>query len=740
MLVIWSHRFTRHLGLFTFFALIAVLVLAWPLIHARTHVPGRTTTDYYYFHWGYWWIRHALTHADLQVYKTNFILFPFQVNLAYHTLTPFWFPIWALTEPLIGTLPAFYLIFLLAMTLTGYSLYLFLRHEGVSNGLALIGGVALETTPLMIHALYWSWIDLVAWFWLPVHLLLWARVAHYAHQWRRGIGWALLQAVALWMMGLTDLLFFVFAAFLLIPYGLLTLFRARGWRLRLRLAGLGALVVGLAFLLLWQFGPLSHFAETDRSSFLPPSVETAPHLTFPGDFFAVDVDHGEQFTVGAYVLPLLLISLAIYLTPLRRRAQRQWDRRWFWLALALPPLLVALGANVTLMGHTINNWPFRWVYAASGKLFRFPARLAPVFIMMMLVFIGLTWTPLLRNRWRQTVVCGGLLLVILSSTHAWRPMPIQLPPHPYSFYETMGRDQSDYVVIEVPVAAGTGEYWIGSLDAIALQFNGMVHGKQMVNGFLSRAPLEDYWYLRTDDPLLSWLGQRRLLEPEEVEQQLRDRIFNWPIGYIVVHQDMIGMNGPTNQEIIGYFNSLPDLLCPFAVEDGAVAFRTAWHPDGCPPREPPEVSPGHYQIDIGAADDVRYIGWGWHWSESISGMALRWTGEYPQAKLYVDLPPGAYDVTIVAQAFWEPRQLRLIVNGVPSLPVNDSSQETITIPVEGLVPVTFAVDARTIGDGKFITLELAYDGWIVPAEVGQSGDTRKLALLVDQITFQRREE
>ncbi|HEX3052274.1 MAG TPA: hypothetical protein VHP83_16560 [Aggregatilineaceae bacterium] len=727
----------KHVGLLAFFALIAFLVLAWPLFHARTHIPGRTTTDYYYFHWGYWWIRHALTHADLQVYQTNFILFPFQVNLAYHTLTPFWFPIWALTEPLIGTLPSFYLIFVLCMTLTGYSLYLFLRSEGVSRGLALVSGVALETTPLMMHALYWGWIDLVAWFWLPVQLLLWAQVARHAHHWKWGLAWALLQGVALWAMGLTDLLFFVFLAFLLIPYGLLTLLRARTWRLRFRLSTLGTLVVGLSLLLLWFFGPLSHLSETDRSTFVPPPAETAPHLTFPDDFLDVNINYGEQFAVGAYVLPLLVLSLAVYFTPLRRRIQLKWDRRWFWLALALPPLIIALGAKVTVAGHTFKNYLFLWLYDASGKLFRFPARLAPVFIMLLLVFIGLTWTPLIKKRGQQMVVASGLLLVILSSTHVLRPMPIREPPRQYSFYEIMGQEQEEYVVLEVPVAAGTGEYWVGDLDAIELQFNGMTHGKQMVNSFLSRAPLADYWYLRTDDPMLSWLGQRRLLEPELVEQQLRERILDWPIGYIVVHQDLIGMNTSINQEIIGYFNSLPDLLCPFAVEEGAVAFRTTWHPAGCPPRIPREVSPGQYQIDIGASDDVRYLGWGWHWPENISGLLLRWTGEYPQAKLYVDLPPGAYDVTVIAQAFWEPRILRLLVNGVPAPLADNSSDNTAAIPTNTLVPATFTVDAETIGDGQYITLELAYDGWVVPAEVGQSGDTRKLALLIDQITFQR---
>ena len=72
---------------------------------------------------------------------------------------------------------------------------------------------------------------------------------------------------------------------------------------------------------------------------------------------------------------------------------------------------------------------------------------------------------------------------------------------------------------------GTGEVLIGDERAITLQMYTMTHEKRGVNGFISRAPTEHFWYLNTDDPLLSWLGQRRFLELETVEAQLRERIF-----------------------------------------------------------------------------------------------------------------------------------------------------------------------------------------------------------------------
>jgi hypothetical protein len=232
----------------------------------------------------------------------------------------------------------------------------------------------------------------------------------------------------------------------------------------------------------------------------------------------------------------------------------------------------------------------------------------------------------------------------------------------------------------------------------------------------------------TDDPMYSWLGQRRFLEPENVERQLRERIFDYPIGYIVVHQDLIGRHGSTPQEIIGYFNSLPDLLCPYTVEGDVAVYRTAWHPDGCPPRTPPETAPGIYTIDIGSSGDERYIGWGWHWQEDVSGVTLRWTGEYPQTEIYVDLPPDTYTIEIAAQAFWETRRLRLLVNGT-------ALADPATITVDSLHNYTFSIPASLVADGNHLKLTLDYDAWIVPVEVGQSADTRRLAVAVDWIRF-----
>jgi len=312
--------------------------------------------------------------------------------------------------------------------------------------------------------------------------------------------------------------------------------------------------------------------------------------------------------------------------------------------------------------------------------------------------------------------------------------PLQPILYPYKFYEKIGQERGEsydrLVVLEVPTGAGTGEVLLGNVDAIQFEFYGITHQKRMVNGFIARAPLENFWYIHIDDPMLSWLGQRRLLEGDTVRAQLQDRIFNWPIGYIVIHQDYIRRQYVDPLEITGYLNALPDLVCPWIVEGEAIVYRTRAHPDGCPSLIPPEVEPGVYMIDIGTPGDERYLGWGWHWPETVAGITLRWSGDYPQTYTYLDLPPGDYDVSLSTQAFWEPRQIRLWVNDQPL-------GDFVTVPIERLEEYTFHLPAEVVGNGKHLTLTLEYDTWRVPVQVGQSQDQRQLAVAVDWLRFTR---
>lgn len=782
-----SPSIRRQLLVIACFALLATLLMYMPLFYAETHVPGEGMTDYFHFHWSYWWTRHALTTPGLDLYETNFVMFPHTTNLAYHTYSPFWFPLWALLEPVTGTLIAVQIINLIALTLTGYAMYLLMRGQGISAGLALPGGALLMLSSAMYAAVYQTTIHYLGFFWLPLLLLIWGQVVRHVSQRRirgriPGFAWSVGMGVAFYLTVMTDYQYAMYAVFLLLPYGILTLVgagllvssltRARPGQVSdlplhvsrknevLRLIGAGVLAVAVALILLWFVGPLRPLLAFDRSTLAPGTAEQARAIPFPVGYFWRYTDYRE-IALGSIILPATILGLIGGFTFLRR-VNYPNRMRWFWLVISIPPLLLSAGAAITVAGVEIPL-PYALIHAAMGGLFRSVHRFGVVFTIPALVYVGQTWEPVIGSRLRRTPVLGALLLLLVfADARLYTAIPVEPVLPAYDFYAQMGSETGipsetgtsaetgesydDYVVLEVPTGAGTGETFIGqNYRDLGTQFYGMVHEKRMVNGLLARAPVENYFSLRDEDELLSWLGQRRGLEPDAVIDQLRERIFEWPIGYIVIHQDFIGREHSANLEITGFFNTLPDLLCPPIVEGAAVVYRTRWHPDGCAgDRTPPEVAPATYRIDIGAAGEERFLGWGWHRPELIAGIPVRWTGDqgflvygltdrepgpHPQADLIVDLPPGDYTLQIEAQSFHEARNVDVMVNG--------AKVGAVTVTPEALQMAAVEIPAAAIGDGQQITVALVTDGTLSAAEAGLNDDPRPLGLLVNTVTFVR---
>lgn len=726
-----------HGAALLFYALTAFLILYPQVFHHRTHGAGY---DYFFPHWTFWWTRHALTTEGLSVYSSDFVMFPYETSYAYNALTVFWFPAWAALEPLIGTLSAVTLIIFAACVLNGYALFALLRDEAAPAGVALLGGLALQAFPILRYFYYNTHINLMDWFWLPLHLLVWKRLAAAvdAARWRAVGAWSVLLGTLLYGLVLTDLQFPIFLAFLLVPYGLLTLWQARDGRRRAALIVAGAFSNALALALLWIAGPLRALLEWD-GDLVPSPVEERPTIDFPADFLRVADTWWDWATpsLGAFV------SGATLLTVLALLARGLTRRRVFWLLVMLPPLVMALGPTLDLGRGVTIPLPFRLLYDVTGGNFRMPWRLAPAFVIALALLAAHTWRGALPRRvGRRAALFGALTLLLLADMRLFVGGPLWEIVPERAQYAAIGAEQGpgydELVVVEVPTGAGTGEVLLGDPLAIAFQYYGITHGKRMVNGFISRAPVDRFYYIHTDDPMLSWLGQRRPLEPERVRQQLANRSADWPIGYIVLHQDYIRANGAAPLEITGYFNALPKLLCPPVVEASTVFYRTTAHPDGCDPRTPPATTPGVYRIDVGASGDERYLGWGWHYEETVAGLTLRWAGAQPpvtppddaapSAQFYADLPPGAYTVTVAMQAFHEPRTVRLLANGTPL-------GDPVRVEVDSLETYTFTLPEAIVGAGQHLTLALAFDGGQVPAEIGASADTRRLAVAVDWIEF-----
>jgi hypothetical protein len=104
-------------------------------------------------------------------------------------------------------------------------------------------------------------------------------------------------------------------------------------------------------------------------------------------------------------------------------------------------------------------------------------------------------------------------------------------------------------------------------------------------------------------------------------------------------------------------------------------------------------------------------------------------GQSPQTELYVDLPPGEYEIELAVQAFWRDRDLEVVVNGMP--------MGVATVTPDTLQVLKFVIPSDVIGAGEQVVIRFVYDAPDIPAEIGQSGDPRPLAVAVDWVRFSR---
>ncbi len=616
-------------------------------------------------------------------------------------------------------------------------MYLFLRSFKIAPFFALVGGLALQTLPVTRYFYDNTHLNLLPLFWFPLLIMVWRYIAGHIHQMSLGkmALWTVLLGGMFWALILTELQYLIFALFIVVPFGLRTLIYSRK---KLNLIAIVILASLISLALAYFAGPLKYILMFE-GKLAPGDAFDRPGIPFPSGFLSMSETWWEWDTPSAGLFIMLYGVTALFVSvgmTVRRKLIAK--ERWFWLIIALPPLILSLGPHLNLFGQQIPL-PFVWLHQITNGMFRMPWRLLPIAVIPLTVFCGLVFTAFWNDRQRPRVLLkyAGAVAVILFLCYSLRvfesPKMTPIPPD-YAVYHTIGQEPDDsaydYVVLEIPVAAGTGEVILGDPRAVQLQWYGIYHHKRMFNGFISRAPIDTIWPIVYDDAMMAWLGQRRLLEPDVVASQLQERIFDYLIGYLMVHQNLVGNESEALQEIIGFLNEQSHIVCAPLIEQDLIAFRTYAHPDGCiTNRAPPQTADGHYFVDIGG-DDQRFIGLGWHRAEDVGGLSIRWLGHFPTANLILEIPPNDYELRFSTQSFAEPRMIQVLAN-------EHSLGTEILVEPNMLQEVTVEIPSSVFENDPTLEITFQYDDVVVPSEVYESADNRSLSIMITDIELAR---
>ncbi len=707
------------------YALISVLFF-WSLIAGFGEVvPGAVRTDYDHFIWNYWWIDHALQNG-LDPLQSDFMLFPNTHNLTLHTLTPIWLPLWMLIEPFVERIGFLTLALVLSTLLTALATFAWIKPMlsrsafGVSMAFAL--GVFFAFQPYVRFSASNSHLNIISLWWIPLTLSLWREVA-FTRIFKRPIS-ALLLGLAFWGCWLTDYGLWLSLPIVLGVYGVWTLWHLRQnfrW-VKPMLWGIFALaIMGIGVVLIY---PSSAFFAVDTSNpyvYPPSSLESIRELALSSSsWFGLDFDP-ENKRVGTVLAVTFWGSLVgIGVTVLRQRSMPRYQTsgdypnppHWLWLLMSLPLALLMLGVDIQL-GDTRVALPYRFLHEALNGQYRTPERFVLPLTFVLVTFVALVLDYLLTRLSEQTkrrlailpLIAGALMLV---ETGILEPFPTRNITD-YPIYDTIGQDERDYVILDVPIGVHYG--WTGMGAGRYSIIYTPLHQKRTVNGFLARIPFSDYAYY-TDSPFFTWLAQDYPRSQEQMVQinaEFDQYLVSYPMGYVFAHRQWMTDDQMTHW--IGWLNERDGLCVPQISHDTQVIWWRAEAFD-C------DETPATMTIDLGGGADWVYIGSGWFNPENIGGPMARWAGE--RVTLRVNPPQSErMEITFTATAF---DRARTVIIG----------DQTVTITADGWNTYTIIVPISALNNNL---LTLTHESADSAMSLGLSADERAIAVAYAEFTI-----
>jgi hypothetical protein len=316
---------------------------------------------------------------------------------------------------------------------------------------------------------------------------------------------------------------------------------------------------------------------------------------------------------------------------------------WFWLLVAVPPLVLALGPDVEIAGASVAL-PYRWLHDALGGLYRFPSRFAPVGALALLVFIGLSLGPTLRWRnGRGALLICGLALLIAADLQLLAPLSVQPPLRPYAIHAMLGAEADEYVILEAPLTVHSGWMQVGGSEGHRTVLFQPAHRKRQVNGSLSRIPDNDHVPFMVN-PLLGWLSQSGQPDPAAAAAELSRLVVEWPVGAVLVYQNWL--DAAERLPLIAFLNGHPDLCFDHAERD-LLLYRPRSR--GCGP-----PTPTPFTLDFGTDVAEAWLLEGWYPAEIIGGPSGRWTRS--EAGLVLRLAPERDHVLTISGLGLGPNQ------------------------------------------------------------------------------------
>jgi hypothetical protein len=509
---------------------VLTLAMTWPLIaQMSTHLAG-DDVDMWINPWATWWTRKVLREG-LDLYYTDYLFHPQGVSLVFHSFSHTNTALALVLEPLIGEIAAHNTTTLLTYALSGFAMYLLILDLFRNRAAAFVAGVVFAFSPYHMDQALHPVIASVQW--IPLFFLFFIRLLE-GHRVRDAV-------VAVVFLLLTTLTSWHLFLFTVVAGGIYGMGKAiAAWRSRTRFftrAFVVFVMLAMVTLLLLMWPVLREWLQ-----------DTSTYGAAPVDF-----KRSQSLDLLAFFMPTCRHPVwgdLTLLTQVRTLAQRRSVFLGFcalviavyglvrWRSTVVPWIVIGAVFWVFSLGPIPRLWEVPLLTLPWGaplmQVFRASHRFHIMTILAFAVLVGwgakLAWDTV-AERWGQTCTLFGAVLVSGVILFEYLSVPIDTGEIKVSpFVVSMGQDTERYAVADLPLGRRYGRHYM---------FQQMFHEKPLIEGAVSRTPMEAYAFIRGD---ILW---DRLLENGEVDIELRDvsrhlaYLSKENVRYVIVHRHLL---------------------------------------------------------------------------------------------------------------------------------------------------------------------------------------------------------
>jgi hypothetical protein len=525
------------------------ILLTYPVAFSIDKIPGKG--DVFWFLWDLWSFKKSIITLSNPYYTTD-IFYPTGVSLAFSDVSPFNAIISIPLQQLFSLIATYNILWILTFILSGFGAYLLVKYLINDTRAAFLSGLIFMFSPYhFAHAL--GHMNLITTGWIPFYILLLIKTTR--EDKKTNAIWAGIFLVLTAMSSNYYLVYmFCFTLLYLIYYLLVYKNLNRKNLIKKLMIMTISFVVGFSpflYIMLKEMlssrsnymylGGFEQFSA-DLMAFFTPTIF---HPIFKGLVSPINsqfTGSGLEFTVFAGYTILFLSVVAILKVKTKQIK--------FWTLSTILFFILSLGPYLWING--VEEFSF------SGYNFKIPL---PYVILMHIPIISMARAP---SRWDVLVMLSlailagyginyilneiknasshrsgkeNILFIIICCTILFEflavPFPMSSAEVP-AIYKQMAVDTDDYAILEVP-----------GFDAANYMYFQTIHGKKLVNGyvsrtpdyaleFASRTPLISSIISRSDTPIMEDITKKNIIKQNRTE--ILSMLNYYDIRYIIIHK------------------------------------------------------------------------------------------------------------------------------------------------------------------------------------------------------------